>query len=131
MDAAASSQPSSDPSSSSNSCPAGKYYGETYSGSEMQHTAVGCIECAAGQYSDAPGQAGCIDCVANTYLDATGSDEASDCIACPDNGVTRSRARDPDGNMAGTIYNKLRAMSDPCRRSLSLYGLALQLSIAL
>ena len=102
VDAAASSQPSSDP-SSSNSCPAGKYYGETYSGSEMQHTAVGCIECAAGQYSDAPGQAGCIDCVANTYLDATGSDEASDCIACPDNGVTRSRARDPDGNMAGTI----------------------------
>lgn len=102
VDAAASSQPSSDP-SSSNSCPAGKYYGETYSGSEMQHTAVGCIECAAGQYSDAPGQVGCIDCVANTYLDATGSDEASDCIACPSNGVTRSRARDPDGNMAGTI----------------------------
>jgi hypothetical protein len=106
--ASSGSSQSSDPGGgggSSNSCPAGTFYGERYSGSEMQHTAVECIACVAGQYSDAPGHTGqgCIDCPPNTYVDVTGSDEASDCIACPNNGITRSRPRDPDSNMAGTI----------------------------
>ena len=85
------------------SCPAGQYYGETYYGVDLSQTAVGCIACPAGQYYGGGQDQHCIDCVANTYVDVTGSDEASDCIACPNNGVTRSRVRDPDGHMAGQI----------------------------
>ena len=96
------------------SCPAGQYYGETYYGVDLSQTAVGCIACVAGQYYGGGQQQNCIDCVANTYVDVTGSDEASDCIACPNNGVTRSRVRDPDGHMANQINAAGTASVDGC-----------------
>lgn len=95
-------------------CPAGQYYGETYYGVDLSQTAAGCIACPAGQYYGGGQDHNCIDCVANTYVDVTGSDEASDCIACPNNGVTRSRLRDPDGHMAGQINAAGTSSVDGC-----------------